>query len=106
MTVFGNAMTVGLRNHVMVNGDDRAPQPCDEVCGDGRAPLPVHGMAYDGAPLPDGDCPDGRASQLQPGECGGAQAGALYVVNFQATVFKMMWSPKPRIFGKPGKNLL
>ena len=77
MTVFGNAMTVGLRNHVMVNGDDRAPQPCDEVCGDGRAPLPVHGMAYDGAPLPDGDCPDGRASQLQPGECGGAQAGAL-----------------------------
>jgi hypothetical protein len=28
------------------------------------------------------------------------------VVNFQATVFKMMWSPKPRIFGKAGKNLL
>ena len=34
-------------------------------------------MAYDGAPLSDGECPDGWASQLQYGECGDARAGAL-----------------------------
>ena len=61
-----------------VCGDDRAPPPFDEVCGDGRAPLPVHGMAYDGAPLPEGECPDGRASQLQHGGCRRSGWGTMW----------------------------